>query len=803
MGEPRPGGRSAGDGAGATMDDGRWRRGIGRRVALAAGRGMAAVALIAGVAVPAASAESGSAAGSGAVEAAATRTWVWAAAVPRSYQGQRCQIVVLPERAGAATAASVGAALLPEGPLGPIVPLPPVRPPIFDPGPIGPTPIQETQVRASVTYRRLEEDGSSVRPQVGDLYLVRVTLEAMGLPCSARTPVVTVGLPDATVPVLDAPEYPTECTYEPQAGAQLVVQQGCLTLTPAGTGQWTVAGPDANRVPSGSTRTFEFAVRTDAVLAPGAPSGNRLTVAVSGGGLTATGVAVPTTVVVTPALLTTTFTHPTPPTVEISSTTGTGVGQICPHYRRGVLLAQASTSPGFTTGTMTFEAGPAADTSDCYDGIRLRLFGLASGTTYHWRFAFEVDGERDVGPTQSFTTSGDPGDVAGGLSGEATIGSATGEATETGDVDVDGGFVGVDPVRALDTRTAGGPVCAEQQIVVRVTGLGAVPSSGVGAVALNVTAVDTTEAGYLTVFPDGASRPTASHVNFRAGDIAPNAVMAKVSDDGEVAIYNSNGCTHVVVDVLGWFVGGNAGPGGFTGIDPVRLVDTREGDDPRPLCEGQTGVMRVAGFGDLPASGIGAVALNVTAVDTTQAGYLTVFPAGAERPNASNVNFVAGDIAPNAVIAKVGDDGQVAVYNSNGCSHLVVDAVGWFAPGQPAPGGLTGVEPVRAVDTRSGRGPLCAGEELSVRVTGLGQVPPAGAAGVALNVTAVDTTEAGYLTVFPSGSPRPPTSNVNFVAGDIAPNAVMARVGDDGEVTVYNSNGCSHVVVDVLGWFAA
>ena len=119
--------------------------------------------------------------------------------------------------------------------------------------------------------------------------------------------------------------------------------------------------------------------------------------------------------------------------------------------------------------------------------------------------------------------------------------------------------------------------------------------------------------------------------------------------------------------------------GGFTGVVPARLLDTRERGV--AVCENQSLELVVAGVGGVPASGVGGVAVNVTAVAASASSYLTVYPSGAQRPTASNLNFVAGQTIPNLVIVKVGSGGRINIYNRFGCVDVVVDVVGWFAPG--------------------------------------------------------------------------------------------------------------------------
>ena len=55
----------------------------------------------------------------------------------------------------------------------------------------------------------------------------------------------------------------------------------------------------------------------------------------------------------------------------------------------------------------------------------------------------------------------------------------------------------------------------------------------------------------------------------------------------------------------------------------------------------------VTGRGGVPASGVGAVVLNVTAVAPTASSYMTVWPTGEPQPLASNLNFTPGQTVPN------------------------------------------------------------------------------------------------------------------------------------------------------------
>jgi hypothetical protein len=73
------------------------------------------------------------------------------------------------------------------------------------------------------------------------------------------------------------------------------------------------------------------------------------------------------------------------------------------------------------------------------------------------------------------------------------------------------------------------------------------------------------------------------------------------------------------------------------------------------------------------------VSLNVTAVNPIADGYVTAYPCG-DRPLVSSLNYVKGQIVPNAVIAPVSANGEVCFY-SLADTFLIADVNGWFASG--------------------------------------------------------------------------------------------------------------------------
>jgi CotH kinase protein/Bacterial Ig-like domain/Lamin Tail Domain/Chitobiase/beta-hexosaminidase C-terminal domain/Fn3 associated len=375
------------------------------------------------------------------------------------------------------------------------------------------------------------------------------------------------------------------------------------------------------------------------------------------------------------------------------------------------------------------------------------------------------------------------------------------------------------PGRLLDTRKpsgrtvdgihqATGRIAAGGVYELPVAGRPGVPSSAASAV-LNVTAVDPAAGGYITVYPCG-TRPDASNLNFDAGSVSANAVVARFGSAGKVCIYSSAD-TDVLVDASAYFPSTTA----LVPLDaPARVLDTRSpGGSTIDSAHQQTGRVAAGTTYELPITGRAGVptgaataVLNVTAVNPSEGGYVTVYPCGEARPDASNLNFVAGAVIPNAVWARVGGGGRVCLYTSAE-TDLLVDVSGYFASATSlrslsAPGRLldTRSPDGRTIDGRNqATGRVAAGNVYELPVGDRAGVP-AGAKTVVLNVTAVNPSAAGYITVYPCGEARPDASNLNYVEGSVVPNAVIARVGNGGKVCFY-SDAETDLLVDVSGYF--
>ncbi|GAA2152805.1 hypothetical protein GCM10009760_49920 [Kitasatospora kazusensis] len=287
------------------------------------------------------------------------------------------------------------------------------------------------------------------------------------------------------------------------------------------------------------------------------------------------------------------------------------------------------------------------------------------------------------GNIELYNHSGGTADVVVDIAGYYTLGSSGALYNPTS------------PARVLDTRygTGGsGTVPGHGTVTLDVCNGSQVPSAA-DAAALNVTVTNPQSAGFLTVYPHGQDRPTASNLNFTAGETIPNMVTASLGGNCSVDIYNGGtGPADVVADTTGYFTPDTTGDishGVFVPQAPERLFDTRtDGNASNPLAAHHS----LTVWDREPATwGISSLLLNVTATQPTTGGFVTVFPDagpvgqpadGSGLPVASNLNFTAGATVAGMANATVGADGFVDLYNSGpGTVQLIGDISGYYTGG--------------------------------------------------------------------------------------------------------------------------
>jgi hypothetical protein len=319
----------------------------------------------------------------------------------------------------------------------------------------------------------------------------------------------------------------------------------------------------------------------------------------------------------------------------------------------------------------------------------------------------------------------------------------------------------------------------------------------------------------------GWANPTQWSIDFGDGS-APTITASPAIDLRHT--YTTPGTYSVTVTVTDGY--GSDGRGSSTGnfsvqvlagdvfhpVAPTRILDTRNGTGTggvkAAVKPNSALVLQVDGASPLPASGVAAVALNLTVTDPTGFGNVSAYADGSTRPSTSNVNFTAGQTVANQVIAQVGSDGKIDFYNEGtGTVDLIADVAGYYGVGTGD--GLTTIgDPTRVLDTRNGTG--TGGVVAAVPAKGTLTLTSANSNNQlypgytsVMNVTVTNAKGGGYLTVYPDGMTRPGTSSLNFNAGQTVANEVDVQTGNDGSIDFYNNASAPvDVIADVLGTFS-
>lgn len=372
-----------------------------------------------------------------------------------------------------------------------------------------------------------------------------------------------------------------------------------------------------------------------------------------------------------------------------------------------------------------------------------------------------------------------------------------------------------------------GPLTQNQTRTLSVAVGGGVPTSGVTAVVLNVTAINPSKGTFLSLFPAHGSLPTTSNLNPLPGQVIANLVEVGVNS-GAVNIYNNVGTVNVAIDIEGYV--SLTGPDSdlYNPISPARICDTRSAPGiptnqcnqggSHPIVAGAPRTIAVNSGSSVPGSNVAAVVFNLTAIAPSSPTVLRAYP-GPSVPNASNLNINAGATLANRVIVPVvcnAGNCTVTIANNVGSVNVAVDIDGWFAASGLPTAKFSGLIPSRICDTRNATSPapgcshglVAAGHAIHINVTGVGGVPALGSSNspvaVVVNVTATQVSAGTFITVYPgpSSNARPTASDLNVRAGATVTNLVVVMVGPDGTINLFNDLGNVDLIVDVLGYYS-
>jgi hypothetical protein len=282
------------------------------------------------------------------------------------------------------------------------------------------------------------------------------------------------------------------------------------------------------------------------------------------------------------------------------------------------------------------------------------------------------------------------------------------------------------------------------------------------------------------------------------------------------------------------------GGGEFHPLTPTRIFDSRPtlaindvaplGAKPLAAPSPATFDIQLLGLGGVPstATDVLAVVVNITVTEPGANGYLEAYGKGAKPAvRTSLINFGPNQTVPNVAIVRPGADGQleIGLFGQSGTAQVIVDVFGWFSTSATTDTASVGgarlipTTPSRVLDTRPGplsvgrpsQTPLAAKETMVLPIRGVDGINPTvsnvvpdspNVTGVLLNVVGITGSNSTHLSVFPNdlGGQDPTTSNLNLAPNVIKANLVFVPVGSDGSVRIFNNQGSTDVVADVVGY---
>jgi len=379
------------------------------------------------------------------------------------------------------------------------------------------------------------------------------------------------------------------------------------------------------------------------------------------------------------------------------------------------------------------------------------------------------------------------------------------------------GLIPITPRRMYDSRTTGVALTTSATGTTREIPLGdgitrelaalGEPGLPITGAYINVTVVDPTASGFLTLHPTPSSIPDASIVNFTRGDVIANGSLITLIDGtihATLITPTGDGAAHIIVDVFAITAEIGTSPS-VRHIDltaPQRLLDTRRSE---PVDAGGDTVV--------PTGSRHPILANVTLINDLPDSAPTFISPGDSRNDqpidVSFLNATSGQIRANTTLLVPDDNGNIKLHNAAGKSHILVDLVARFTDDDHA-GTITFLdEPFRAIETRPR--PIGPGQSERWDLTPFLSSLTAQRPGLAANrATALigNLTTTGFaprtpvfptttfLTVFATDGPPPDVSHINVTDNvDLANNGIFP-VTDDS-LHIYNHDGTVDYLIDV------
>lgn len=369
-----------------------------------------------------------------------------------------------------------------------------------------------------------------------------------------------------------------------------------------------------------------------------------------------------------------------------------------------------------------------------------------------------------------------------------------------------GDFVSVSPRQAmLNTKNGvGAPVAkltAGKTISVQAAGVAGVPSTGVRAVLLDVTALAPSTTTSFKAYPSGGTAPGTTVLTAATGVSESTSVVVDLGTDGKVNFYNSAGTVDLQAAVEGYFTTGTAasGPGGFVPVATTRIMSTSTGAGGVPVATvavGKTITPQLTG-GVIPAGAYAAY--GTIRVGTASAtGSIKVDPPGVS--DSSSVMYYGVSTTTSGAMVRLSSAGQATFTNVSGSAvNLWFDVQGYIAPDTAHGYGYRPMTSTSVVASVS----VAAGANYDFQVAGRGGIPTRGAGAAVLNLSGRASTASGYLNAYPADGAAPPSvAMLSWNASQTRNVESFVRLGATGRVRLHNY-GTAAVTVSVVarGWF--
>jgi hypothetical protein len=368
--------------------------------------------------------------------------------------------------------------------------------------------------------------------------------------------------------------------------------------------------------------------------------------------------------------------------------------------------------------------------------------------------------------------------------------------------------------RIVDTKTGKGaasPVSKHSPLHLTVTGVDRIPTAGVAAVVLDVSALKPSKNGSLTVVPAGTAPHHLVSVSLRRHAPSTGLVTVKPGNKGRVTISTDHGHTDLAVDVIGYDAkpGATGAGASLRTVHPVKVLDTATGSpgSARPVTPGNPRNVTVLGVGQVPKNDVTAVLAELTASHSSHNGSVTAYPAGSAPPTTTSLSAYRHQQQSALAVIRPGRDGKITLAVSHGHTDLTVDVIGYEASfgSKKATDTYQPLAGTRLLDTTSNVGShhakIHAHTTIQIPVAGQGGVPTSGAVATVLTVVASHASHSGSLHVRPDGHHHP--VSVAVQRHTTGSTTVLVPLGNGGRVDVALTKGRTDLAVDVDGYTTA